>query len=87
MSNFNDLMDASVDAGLAWARRHTRQPEQPDVIAWSQYVEMYNTCKEIAAQRDLYRDSVRPFYGKVLVKDELNAYFRKLAKERGIDVK
>ena len=93
MSNFNDLLDASVDMGLAWARRHTKQPEQPAVVLESEYLQLREMFKEvvaqrdrIAAQRDLYRDAVVPFFGRVLVKDELNANFRRLAKERGIHV-
>lgn len=93
MSNFNDLLDASVDLGQAWAARHSRRPQQPAVVLESQYIELYETLKriaaqrdEIAAQRDLYRDAVVPFFGQVLNKDELNACFRRLAKERGIEV-
>lgn len=91
MSNFNELLDASVDAGLAWARRHTKQPEQPAMVLESDYIKLYETLKRIAAQRDewmakkdLYMDAVRPFIGKVLVKEELNSHLHKLAKERGI---
>ena len=81
MSNFNELLDASVDAGLAWARRHTKQPEQPAVVLESDYLKLRALFKEVVAQRDewmakkdLYMDAVRPFIGKVLVKEELNSH-------------
>lgn len=91
MSNFNDLLDASVDAGLAWARRHTKQPEQPAVVLESEYLQLRALFKEvvaqrdaITAQRDIWMDTMRAFVGHVLNKDEANAYMRKLAKERGV---
>lgn len=84
MSNFNNLLDASVDLGRAWADRHTKRPAQPAVVLESEYIKLYETLKEIAAQRDLYADAVIPFFGKVLVKEELRAHFHRLAKERGI---
>ena len=91
MSNFNELLDASVDAGLAWARRHTKQPEQPAVVLESDYLKLRALFKEvvaqrdaITAQRDIWMDTMRAFVGHVLNKDEANAYMRKLAKERGV---
>lgn len=91
MSNFNELLDASVDAGLAWARRHTKQPEQPAVVLESEYLQLRALFKEvvaqrdaITAQRDIWMDTMRAFVGHVLNKDEANAYMRKLAKERGV---
>ena len=91
MSNFNELLDASVDAGLAWARRHTKQPEQPAVVLESDYLKLramfkqvVADAKEIAAQRDIYRETMRLYVGRVLDKEAANAHMRNLAKERGV---
>jgi hypothetical protein len=91
MSNFNELLDASVDAGLAWARRHTKQPEQPAVVLESDYIKMYQTLKRIAAQRDLwmartgiYLDTIRAFKGRTMDRDSVNDYLDKLAADRGV---
>lgn len=91
MSNFNDLLDASVDLGQAWAARHSRRPQQPAVVLESEYLELralfkqvVADAKEITAQRDIWMDTMRAFAGRVLDKDEANAYMRKLAKERGV---
>lgn len=91
MSNFNELLDASVDAGLAWARRHTKQPEQPAVVLESEYLQLRALFKEvvaqrdeIAAQRDIHRDTLKAFIGHRLDRDKVNAHMRNLAKERGV---
>lgn len=84
MSNFNDLLDASVDLGQAWAARHSRRPQQPAVVLESEYLELRALFKEVVAQRDIWMDTMRAFAGRVLDKDEANAYMRKLAKERGV---
>lgn len=87
----NDLMQASVDAGAAWAQRHSRQPQQPAVVLESDYLllrkrfyKVVADAKEIAAQRDIYLDAIRAFLGRVLDRDEINTYMRHLAKERGV---
>lgn len=91
MSNFNDLLDASVDLGQAWAARHSRRPQQPAVVLESEYLELRALFKQVVAQRDewmaranIYRDTMRLYAGRVLDKDEANAHMRKLAKEHGI---
>ena len=84
MSNFNNLLDASVDLGRAWADRHTKRPAQPAMVLESEYLQLRELFKQVVAQRDLYADAVIPFFGKVLVKEELRAHFHRLAKERGI---
>ncbi len=91
MSNFNELLDASVDAGLAWARRHTKQPEQPAVVLESDYLKLRALFKEVVAQRDewmtkagIYLDTMRAFNGRVLNRDQVNAMLDRLGDERGV---
>lgn len=84
MSNFNNLLDASVDLGRAWADRHTKRPAQPAMVLESEYLQLRELFKQVVAQRDIWMDTMQAFVGHVLDKDEANAYMRKLAKERGV---
>jgi hypothetical protein len=84
MSNFNELLDAFVDLGRAWADRHTKRPAQPAVVLESEYIKMYETLKRVAVRRDIYLETLRAFNGQVLDWGKVNAMLDRLGAERGV---